>query len=443
MKHPNENRKGYKKTPIGWIPTEWECIPFGKVCHLVRGPFGGSLKKEIFVVSGYKVYEQKHAIYKNFEAGDYFITPDKFNELKRFSLKPGDLIMSCSGTAGEFAIFPKTAPAGVINQALLKISTNSELMINTYLNFYVQTKAFRDYIFSDLAGGAIKNIAEISRIKKIPIAVPPICEQDQINQILFIWTYVIDQIQSLISAKKCLKKDLMQQLFSGRMRFSEFGLATKHKGELPTRWKIVNLKDISQVYFSGIDKKSHQDEMKIKLCNYLDVYKNEYITSDLDFMEATASVAECKTFQLKKGDVIITKDSETPDDIGIPAVVIDHIPNVICGYHLALIRPDNSKINSIYLSKILSSNKIKKYFSRHANGATRFGLSNSAIKNTIIHIPPIEEQQKIGLFLFSIDHQISLLQNKVKFLSHQKNGLMKKLLSGEVRVKIKKGEYQL
>ncbi len=80
------------------IDPEWEMVELGGVCEFKRGPFGGSLKKEIFVEEGYAVYEQSHAIYNQFEDIRYFIDEDKFNEMKGFQINPGDLIMSCSGT---------------------------------------------------------------------------------------------------------------------------------------------------------------------------------------------------------------------------------------------------------------------------------------------------------------------------------------------------------
>ena len=93
----------------------------GDVCDFVRGPFGGSLKKSCFVESGYAVYEQ-HAIYDQFTDVRYFIDEAKFNEMKRFELKPNDLIMSCSGTMGKVAIVPQNIEKGIINQALLKLT---------------------------------------------------------------------------------------------------------------------------------------------------------------------------------------------------------------------------------------------------------------------------------------------------------------------------------
>jgi hypothetical protein len=119
--------------------------------------------------------------------------------------------------------------------------------------------------------------------------------------------------------------------------------------EVPTHWKLIRLKFISDVKFSTVDKHSHKEEMKVRLCNYVDVYKNEYITNDLEFMEASATDDEIKRFSVKKGDILLTKDSETFNDIAVPAFVVDDIENLVCGYHLAQVRVNEHIIDSNFL----------------------------------------------------------------------------------------------
>ena len=105
----------------------WERKKLGDLCGFVRGPFGGSLKKNIFKPEGYAVYEQQHAIYDQFDDIRYFIDEKKFNEMKRFELNSGDLIMSCSGTMGKIAIVPENIKKGIINQALLKLTPSKKI----------------------------------------------------------------------------------------------------------------------------------------------------------------------------------------------------------------------------------------------------------------------------------------------------------------------------
>ena len=119
-------------------------------------------------------------------------------------------------------------------------------------------------------------------------------------------------------------------------------------------WPIKKLRDLADIHISNVDKKVHASEALVKLCNYMDVYSNEYITSKIQFMDASASIAQIERFSLNYGDVIITKDSETPDGIGIPTVVVEKIDDLVCGYHLALIRPTLSNlIQSTWQSSFL------------------------------------------------------------------------------------------
>lgn len=116
--------KGYKETDLGTLPEDWDLLGLAELCvpdGLVRGPFGGALKKEFFVASGHKVYEQRNAIYRDVRIGNYYIDDAKFRELKRFEVKENDFIVSCSGTIGRIFQIPRNAPKGVINQALLKM----------------------------------------------------------------------------------------------------------------------------------------------------------------------------------------------------------------------------------------------------------------------------------------------------------------------------------
>lgn len=158
---------------------EWKTL--GEVCEFVRGPFGGAIKKNCFVASGYAIYEQQHAIYGNTDIR-YFISDDKFKELKRFEVFPGDLIMSCSGTMGKIAIIPENAPKGVINQALLKLTVKNEISAK-YLKYYFEN-TITQQMNDEARGGAIKNVASVDVLKKIKMPVPPLSEQERIVGIL-------------------------------------------------------------------------------------------------------------------------------------------------------------------------------------------------------------------------------------------------------------------
>ena len=157
-------------------------VPLSSCCSFVRGPFGGSLKKEIFVSNGYAVYEQQNAIYQNFNFR-YFITEDKYQEMKRFQVNPNDLIMSCSGTMGKVAVIPQNAPKGIINQALLKITPDPNLL-SKYLKYIMESSFFSNQLMSNTRGGAIKNVASVSELKQLKIPLPSLEQQNHIISLL-------------------------------------------------------------------------------------------------------------------------------------------------------------------------------------------------------------------------------------------------------------------
>jgi type I restriction enzyme S subunit len=152
-------------------------------------------------------------------------------------------------------------------------------------------------------------------------------------------------------------------------------------------------------------------------------------------MSETATDAEIKYFTIREGDVLITKDSETPDEIAIPTVITGTRSNLLCGYHLALIRPNKAYVNSVFLAKQIENSRLARYFGRMCNGLTRYGLSTTSIANAPIWLPPLPEQNEIALILQENDDAIRQTEATLFKLKLLKQGLMQDLLSGRVRVK--------
>ena len=185
--------------------------------------------------------------------------------------------------------------------------------------------------------------------------------------------------------------------------------------------QTLKLNEICEIITSPVDKKSYKEETPVLLCNYTDVYYNEFITKDINFMKATASDNEIKRYSLYKGDVVITKDSETPDDIGISTYIAEDIENLVCGYHLAILRPNTKYVNGLYLAYYLKLQQVLHIFGRFANGITRYSLINATYKAVPVLLPPLEEQKKIA-------------EELIAYKEKQKKGLMQALLTGKKRL---------
>ena len=177
---------------------------------------------------------------------------------------------------------------------------------------------------------------------------------------------------------------------------------------LPAGWRETTLGDVVDLRISNVDKKTKAGERPVRLCNYTDVYKNALISADMDFMEATATEREIAKCGLIPGDVIITKDSEQWDDIGVPALVRESAPDLVCGYHLAILRPLAYGIDGAYLNYALNTREVQHQFHSYANGITRFSLRKGDIEQVEIPLPPLPEQRRIAGMLGALDDKIAL-----------------------------------
>lgn len=194
-------------------------------------------------------------------------------------------------------------------------------------------------------------------------------------------------------------------------------------GEVPSHWKVDKLKNYCDIFASNVDKKIEDGEIEVSLCNYVDVYKNEKIDKSIDFMIASATKAEIEKFTLQLNDIILTKDSETPDDIAVPAIVKEVFENFLCGYHLSIIRC-LKKLEPDFLIWALRDLHIATQFHREAVGITRFGLASKHFKNGIFAIPSRTEQTAIAAYLdqatANIDKVIATKQKQLEKLEQYK-----------------------
>lgn len=191
------------------------CIPRG----MVRGPFGGSLKKECFVANGYKVYEQRNAIYKSINIGHYYIDELKYKELERFSINKDDFIISCSGTIGKIYRIPSLFKKGIINQALLKVTIDPDKCSLDFFNYYFNWNKFQEKIIDDTQGGAMKNLVGMDKFKKTYLFIPSdINEQQAIADILISIDKEIENLEQVKEKFMNLKAGAIDDLLTGRVR---------------------------------------------------------------------------------------------------------------------------------------------------------------------------------------------------------------------------------
>ena len=203
-------------------------------------------------------------------------------------------------------------------------------------------------------------------------------------------------------------------------------------GKIPAHWTVRRLKSFTVVQLSNVDKKSTAGQKAVRLCNYTDVYYREHIGPDVEFMSATATKEQIRRFSLKAGDVLITKDSEDWSDIAVPAVVTQNLPSILCGYHLALIRP-HTGCDGRFLSRALAAIGPRDQYQLSANGITRYGLTGDSIRASVLALPPLPEQRAIAAFLdretAKIDALVAKKERLIELLQEKRTALISRIVT--------------
>ena len=178
------------------------------------GPFGSSLKNESFVSkeNGYcMVYEQKHAIRKTMDAETRYIDKPKYEELKRFSIHGGDIIVSCRGTIGETYIVPLNAPLGIMHPSIMKIRVKDSIYNRVFFDFLLQEK--RKQHEAQANGSGVKMAVTASALGKEEFIVPSIPFQNQFAAFVERVDQQKQTVQQGLEKLELMKKALMQEYF--------------------------------------------------------------------------------------------------------------------------------------------------------------------------------------------------------------------------------------
>ncbi len=261
------------------MPESWAWARLGFLAFYKKGPFGSSITKAMFVPDSaetIKVYEQKNAICKDETLGTYYITPEKFLELKGFEVFPDDIIVSCAGTIGESFVMPSTMRQGVINQALMRIMLYDKNIIDFYLVYF-------DFVLKSESndkgkGTAMKNIPPFDVLKQFLMPIPPLPEQMRILQ-------VINQLTACISCIDDTKHEITYLMTQAKSKILDLAIRGKlvpqnpadesasvlleriraEKEQLIKAGKIKRDNNESYI-FRGDDKSYYQDKGGKRLC---------------------------------------------------------------------------------------------------------------------------------------------------------------------------------
>ena len=428
----------YRQTELNWLkrlPDSWDILRTKQVFRLriEKAPENNQMELlSIYTHIGVKPRKELE------QRGNKASTTDGY-----WIVKKGDIIsnklLAWMGAVGVSHYEGVTSPAYDILRPIRQCNTD-------YYHYLFRTPKYLQQ-FKIRSRGIMDMRLRLyfDQLGQIPVPVPPTDEQDSI--VLFL-NWKTAQINKFIRNKRRFIELLKEQKQNVINQAVTRGLDPNVKlkpsgvewiGDIPEHWDARRLRTLAAVRASGVDKNTNEDEVPVMLCNYVDVYKNDRITAAIDFMKATATPEEIRAFELKAGDVIITKDSESWDDIAIPTFVSEALPGIVCDYKLELIRTFSGEIEGEFLFRAFSSDPVADQFRIAATGVTRFGLAQGAIKGAFFPLPPLEEQRAIIAHInekcAEISQAISRAEREIELMREYRTRLISDVVTGQVDVR--------
>lgn len=396
----------------------WQTKKLGDVCGFVRGPFGGSLKKSIFVDDGYAIYEQQHAIYDQFDEVRYFIDDAKFNEMQRFELRPNDLIMSCSGTMGRVAIVPNNIRRGIINQALLKL-TPSNTVSPEFLKYWMDSSVFQESLKAQSGGAAIQNVASVRILKEIEVALPDAPEQRRIVGILD------EAFDGIATAKANAEKNLQ----NARALFeSHLNAVFTQRGD---GWEEKRIPDVCLTFGRGKSRHRPRNEPSLYGGAYPFIQTGDLNNADHVVTRYTQTYSERGLAQSKMwptGTVGIAIVGATIGETGV--LGFDGcFPDSVIG-----MTADASKADPYFIEYMLQH--FKDIVKSQGEGSARHNINLATFDKLLFPMPSVAEQHRIVETVDALKSETrkleSIYQRKLAALDELRKSLLHQAFSGEL-----------
>ena len=408
-----------------YLPKGWRLHSFSEICKpkegLKRGPFGSAIKKEYFVPNGYKVYEQRNAIYDDVKKGNYFISAEKYNELINFSVEPGDFIVSCSGTLGKISQIPISAEKGVINQALLRIRVEENIISKKYFLYFFRSSDFQRKILIQSQGTAMTNMVGMKDFKEIKIPIPPLETQQRIvSKIEELFSELekgVEELKKSLEQLKVYRQSVLKWAFEGR-----FTNENVKEGELPKGWEWKSFDDIIEI------SKNKYNPKENKRLFYVGLEHIEKNTGSLIVKENFEEIRTLKN-QFYKGELLYGKLRPNLNKVYLAK------EDGVCSTDILVLKTKGN-CDLQFLKYLMLGSEFVNEMSENTNGVNLPRVSTKFILEYQIKIPKLNEQHQI---VQEIESRLSVadkMEEQIKTSLQQaealKQSILKKAFSGEL-----------
>jgi type I restriction enzyme, S subunit len=411
---------GYKQTEVGVIPEDWDLVTLSVITSEIGDGIHAtpiySTSGDYFFINGNNIRDGRIVITEDTMTVDY-------PEFKKYKKNLGDrtILLSINGTIGNLGLFAGEAIVLGKSAAYLNVKDDVE---KKYLYFYLQTEPVRRQFNDGLTGTTIRNLG-LATIRNTQIALPPtLAEQRAIAEAVSDADALIESLEQLIAKKRLIKQGAMQELLTGKRRLPGFS------GE----WEMKRFGELGST-FGGLTGKTKSDfgEGTARYITFMNILTNVVIDCGT-FEHVKVSPTESQN-RVMKGDLFFNGSSETPEEVGMCAVLAEDVYDVFLNSFCFGFRFRNgAEADGIYLAYFFRGREGRELLKSLAQGATRYNLSKTALLKVTFPFPRLPEQTAIAAILSDMDAEIAALEAKLVKARRVKQGMMQELLTGRIRL---------
>ena len=405
---------GYKLSPLGPIPEDWEVKRLGDVCNYVdyRGKSPNKVSNGVFLVTAKNIRDG----YIDYEVSKEYIPNEDFEKvMQRGKAEVGDVLITTEAPLGHVAQIDN--PNIALAQRVIKYR-GKENLLNTFLKYFLMSETFQTILTANATGSTALGIKG-SRLHQLPIILPNITEQEEIISVLQLWDTAIAKQTALIDKLTLRKRGLMQQLLTGKKRLKGFS------GE----WKEVRLGDVASINRGGSPRPIEDYITDRDGYNWIKIgdvgVDAKYITKN---KKKIIKEGLSKTRFVKSGDFILSNSMS----FGRPYIL--KIDGCIHDGWLVIQEYDKT-FNIDFLYYILGYDTTLAQYKSMAAGSGVLNLNKEIVKEVMLKTPSIDEQKAIATILVESDKENEMANKKLERLQEEKKGLMQVLLTGKRRIK--------
>jgi type I restriction enzyme S subunit len=408
-----EVNPGFRQTEVGVIPGDWEPLTIGDVCSFSGGSQPPRFTFKFVPAKGYIRLIQIRD-YKTDEYASYIPEP-----LARKRCSAEDIMV---GRYGPPIFQILRGIEGAYNVALIKATPNQRIDREFLYNILKQETLFQ-LIEARSRRTSGQTGVEMPALKAYGLPLPPLPEQRAIAEALSDVDALLAALDRLIAKKRDLKQDAMHQLLTGRTRLPGFN------GE----WQRVPLGKLL-TFKNGLNKGREFFGFGTPIVNYMDVFKNAGIVCSK--LEGRVSVTnqEIRNFDVRKGDVLFTRTSETSNEVGIASVILDDPGQAVFSGFVLRGRPQNEVLCDAFKNYCFRSTFVRKQIVSKASYTTRALTNGRVLSGVILPVPPLAEQSAIAKLLSDMDAELAALERRCNKTRALKQGMMQELLTGRIRL---------